>query len=358
MSAPPRPVDEALLEKVLARYPAIKSGAKKSLQSLRSGLIHQSYWLQSGAQEYLLQRVNPIFGPGVHENVRLVTEWLASKGMETPQLVATAEGRPSADLGDEGRFRLMRFVPGQTFETCQGPGHARSAAGLVARFHGALADFPAPLAPLGFPFHDMPRSFAALEAALRERAGHALHDAVVPLAREILGTFSTWEELGPLPERLVHADLKFDNVLFAPASGQPEEQPRARCLIDLDTLCRLPLWVELGDAWRSWCNRKGEDCAEAQLDLGLLEAAVRAYLDALAVELGPDERRSLAHGIERVALELAARFATDALEERTFAWDAARFASAGEHHLLRATGQLSLSRQARDAREALARILG
>jgi len=357
MSAPLRPLGEALLEKVLACYPIIKRGTCSALEPLRSGLIHQSFRLQSGAREYLLQRVNPIFGAGVHENVRRVTEWLACKGLETPRLVATAEGLASADLGAEGRFRMMRFVPGQTFETCTSPAQARAAGGLVARFHSALADFDAPLAPLGFSLHDTAQHLADLEAALRARQDHPLYAQVAPLAREILEDAARWDVQEGMPMRLVHADLKFNNVLFAPATGAPDDVPRACCLIDLDTLCRLPLWVELGDAWRSWCNRQGEDSAEAQLDLGLFEAAARGYLDALEMELLPRERRALAQGIERVALELAARFATDALEERYFAWDPARFGSAGEHNLLRARGQLSLSRQARDARDVQARIL-
>ncbi len=73
--------------------------------------------------------------------------------------------------------------------------------------------------------------------------------------------------------------------------------------------------------------------------------------------LAPGERESLALGLERIALELAARFATDALEERYFAWDPARFASRGEHDLLRARGQLSLYRQARETRVERLRVL-
>ncbi len=37
----------------------------------------------------------------------------------------------------------------------------------------------------------------------------------------------------------------------------------------------------------------------------------------------------------RIATELAMRFAADALNERYFGWDRARFPAAGEHNLLR-----------------------
>ena len=74
------------------------------------------------------------------------------------------------------------------------------------------------------------------------------------------------------------------------------------------------------------------------------------YLKASTLELDPGERASLALGLERVSLELAARFATDALCESYFGWDPERFPSAGEHDRVRARGQLSLYHQARRTR--------
>jgi hypothetical protein len=154
----------------------------------------------------------------------------------------------------------------------------------------------------------------------------------------------------------VHLDLKFNNVLFRSAKpgGDPTD---ACCLIDLDTLSRMPLWVELGDAWRSWCNRRPEYEPEAELDPGVFEASAGAWLDAVELELGRPELESLAHGIERLSLELCSRFAADALQEQYFGWNAERFASAGEHNLNRARGQLSLHTQAREARAARLRFL-
>src|SRR5262249_20985534 len=145
-----------------------------------------------------------------------------------------------------------------------------------------------------------------------------------------------------------HGDLKFNNLRFAGAT--PGDREQALCLLDLDTLSELPLWVELGDAWRSWCNRSSEDDPEADLDIDLLETALGAYLAANELPLGREERASLAFGLEWISLELCARFATDALRECRFAWNPRRFPAAGEHHLQRARGQLSLHRQARDAR--------
>jgi hypothetical protein len=80
----------------------------------------------------------------------------------------------------------------------------------------------------------------------------------------------------------------------------------------------------------------------ASLDLEILGASLRGYVAGLGRALTADERARLLLGVEWVSLELAARFAADALFESYFGWDATRFAGRGEHNLVRARGQWSL----------------
>jgi Ser/Thr protein kinase RdoA (MazF antagonist) len=341
----------SVLERALAAFDL----AAPRAEPIPVGLIHSSFAVHDGAAAYVLQRVSPIFSPGIHENIRAVTEQLHRRGVATLRLVPTRTGALFVDLGDDGRWRLLTRVQGVGFDVCESPAQARSAGALVARFHGALVDLAHDFRPLGIPFHDTPAHLAALEAALAARRDHPLARDVAALAAEILPAARDDAGLAGLPLRVAHGDLKFNNVLFAGPAGA--ERERAVSLIDLDTVSRMPLWVELGDAWRSWCNRRGEDSAEAELDLERFRAAAEGWLSGVGFPLAPGERESLALGLERIALELAARFAADALEERYFAWDAARFASRGEHNLLRARGQLSLFRQARETRAERLRVL-
>ena len=62
-------------------------------------------------------------------------------------------------------------------------------------------------------------------------------------------------------------------------------------------------------------------------------------------------------GVEWVSLELAARFAADALAESYFGWNAARFPGRGEHNLVRARGQWSLHQALLASRAARAELL-
>src|SRR5262249_31493875 len=144
-----------------------------------------------------------------------------------------------------------------------------------------------------------------------------------------------------LPRGHAHGDLKISNVLF---TGDGE----AHALLDLDTLGRLPIAFELGDAFRSWCNPLGEDVAETRFDLEVFAAAVAGYAGARA--LAPEEVASLVPGVETIALELAARFCVDVFEDRYFGWDSAHFPSRREHNRVRACGQLALARAIAAAR--------
>ena len=109
-------------------------------------------------------------------------------------------------------------------------------------------------------------------------------------------------------------------------------------------------WVfEMGDALRSWCNRSGEDTAQAQIDGEIFQAAVTGYFGALRGTGFPSqaEAESWTEGLAYICLELTCRFLADALNESYFGFDAARFPARGEHNLLRARGQWSLYRDVR-----------
>lgn len=346
MSPPSSSDDLSQARAALVRFSDMDE-AKVSLMA--GGHLHSTYAVSSDGLEYVLQRVNPVFSTRIHENIDAVTRHLARAGVPTVRLVSTREGALFTDLGGRGRWRLQERLPGVSHDACRDAAQARQAGALVARFHSALADFEGELHPLGFPFHDTPRHLADLEHALQWRRGHRLHPEVAEIAGEVISTAAAWPELGDLPARVIHGDLKFSNLLL--------EGDRPSALIDLDTLARMPLWIELGDAWRSWCNPVSEDIEEAVVDLEIFGASAEGYVDALELELAPGELESLVVALERIALELCARFAADALEESYFGWDRERFDTAGEHNLARARGQLSLHRKAVATREERRRIL-
>ena len=342
--------DADVIDRALAAF----GFAGATVVPIGTGNIHQTFAVDVDDTGYVLQRVNPIFSLGIHANIAAVTEHLRARGVPALTLLRTEAGSALADLGEAGHWRLMTRLPGVSHDVCASTAHARAAGSLVAGFHCALADLEHRFEPLGIVWHAFDTYLDQLEGALVLHRGAPLHGEVAALAQRVRVLVREWPRVDTLPERVVHTDLKFNNLLF----DETADPPRATSLIDLDTVCRLPLYIELGDAWRSWCNRRGEDSAEAELDLDFLRAAVRGYLGSLTLAFEPGERASLALALERMSAELAIRFATDVLEDAYFGWDAERFESRAEHNHVRALGQISLAEQARDSRAEQAEILG
>jgi Ser/Thr protein kinase RdoA (MazF antagonist) len=327
-----------------------------AIARLGTGLINRSYLLSraDGARS-VLQAVSPIFSPAIHGNIVAVTDRLAAAGMVTPRLLPARDGRPYLIASDGTVWRLQTHLDGVAFDVIDGAAQARAAGALVGRFHAAVDGLAHQFTGMRAGVHDTPRHLARLDEAVATQPGHRLAAEVQPLAQAIVAGAAALPSLPHLAPRICHGDLKFNNILFA--GTRPPDDARAIALIDLDTVGPLPLAYELGDAWRSWCNRAGEDDLNAALDLEIMRASLDGYRAGLGRALGADERRALVLGVEWVSLELAARFAADALAESYFGWDAGRFAGRGEHNLVRARGQWSLHQALVATREARSAML-
>lgn len=314
-----------------------------------AGLINRT-WLVGEPAQAVLQWVNPIFKPSVHLDIEAVTARLAAAGLLTPRLLRTRDGALWVD-DDAGCWRLLSFVPGRTLHRIDGPACAAAAGALVGRFHAATRGWDYDFQHRRPGAHDTLAHMAALRVALERADAHPLAGPARALGEQILSRWASWDGTLDLPTRVGHGDLKISNLRFD-ASGE-----RAVCLLDLDTLAALPLAVEMGDAWRSWCNPAGEDDVQAcRFDLTIFEASARAWLTELG-EISDLERASLIPGVERICLELSARFCADAVNNTYFREDRSRHPAPGAHNLHRAQGQFVLACSARAQAGAASAIL-
>lgn len=314
--------------------------AQTEFTSSTDGLINAT-WLAREAGQLLgvVQRLNTdIFVPEVHEDIQAVTQHVSRAGLLTPTLVPTVGGDLWATT-PSGVYRHLTPVGHTTTHALESPQQARSAGHLVGRFHAALHDFDHAFRSVRAGAHDTDAHMVALSAAMDAHRSHRLYDRVAPLAESILEGWRTWDGEADGPVRVIHGDLKVSNLRWS--NGE------AVAVIDLDTMQIGTLAIELGDALRSWCNRSSEADADSVFDVDLFASAMRGY--TTVVTLSPVERAAIVPGIERVATELAARFARDTLEESYFGFDPA-FGTRGDHNLLRASGQLSLASSVRSQR--------
>ena len=308
------------------------------LEPLAGGLINATYVVRAAQPIAVLQRLHPIFGATVNLDLEAVTEHLALRGLETPRLIRTLDGRPWVEHAG-AVWRALTWIDGETVHRVPDPAWAEAGGALVGRFHRAVADLSHAYQFTRAGVHDT----AAHLAKLRARVDGNGDAEAEQLGQEILAV--PLPALPEQPRRHVHGDLKISNLLFR------RDPLRAVALVDLDTLALGSMAFELGDALRSWCNPHGEDAGRVHFELPIFAAAIagfRAEADALVTR---DERIAIVTGLETVCIELAARFAVDVFEDRYFGWDPARFATRRAHNLIRARGQLALGRQIAAVRE-------
>lgn len=315
-----------------------------------AGLINQTF-LVGEPPWGVLQWVNPIFQPEVHRDIAAWTERIRSAGLTSPELVPTADGRLWVEDEGGGCWRVQSFIPGTTHHRLGSVARAAAVGGLVGRVHAALDGWTPPRHAPVRRIHDTAARMAELQAALDGADGHPLCGPARDLGDDLLRRWAAWDGPQGLPDRICHGDLKVSNVRFD-RTGED-----AICLIDLDTVGPMDLPSELGDAWRSWCNPAGEDDpAHVRFDLDLFRASAQAFLRA-GPALSDAERAGLAPAVERICLELAARFCADAVRNSYFREDREAFPQVGAHNLHRARAQAALAASAASSRSACERVI-
>jgi len=339
-------MDASIPSALLAQWSELAGQPQKPYGS---GLINRTFLVEGRARPVIVQRLHPVFAGTVNEDIDAVTAHLEAKGLPTPRPIRTDDGRLWVEDDESRPWRALSFVEGETFDHITSPALAVEAGRLVARFHVAVRDLDYTYKHVRAGVHDTKRHVATLAAALEEHRAHRLFSEVEPLARRLFAAAETLPDLGVLPERHSHGDLKISNLLF--------REGRGFCLVDLDTLGRMSWAFEMGDALRSWCNPAGEDEARVGIDVGTFEAALEGYGEVArpARLLSAEEAASIVDGVGTICLELSARFLADALRESYFGFDARRFPARGEHNLVRGRGQLALFESVRAHRPTLER---
>ena len=334
--------DPGTAEQVVGEY-GLRAAA---LEHIDHGLINRTWRVRaSDGESYALQRLSAILSAEIHHDIEAVSAHIAAKGMPTPRLLRTIEG----DLcvrREDGIWRMLTWLEGKFHNRLENAAQAAQAGALLARFHSALHDFDQPFASKRRPIHEPSRRFAELDRALAGHPDHPLRGEAGALRRRALAIVAGLPPMPRTPLRVAHGDPKINNMLFTPAG-------EGLAMVDLDSLGRLSLPYELGDAFRSWCNPVGEDSEDTAFSAELFEAARDSYLGA-APFVTEEERSCLVDATLWIALELTTRFTADILNDRYFGWDPKRFASRAEHNLVRALGQLRLAESLLAARPVLA----
>lgn len=315
----------------------------RRFEKCSGGLINDTY---DGDGIWIVQRVNPIFGAGVNDDIAALVPLLQIKGIPVPQLCRSKTGQYAIEGKDyglaAGNYRIMTKLTGVAHARVDDIAKIRALAQMLAAFHTALDGVSHRFVHTRPAVHDFYRHKRALTEALATKREHR-YSAEIEALRCAM---ERCEKSIPIDDicngrtrRIIHGDPKISNFLFSEA--KETEHCSITGVIDLDTMARSLVCYDVGDAIRSWCNPRKED-EEPEYNSEFARETLGEYEES-AHCLDREERSMLAFSPAYIALELAMRFARDALCEDYFGFDPE--IGHAEHSARRARAMLGLCAQ-------------
>lgn len=339
-----------------------------SARPFGSGHINDTYRVTTDAgKNYLLQKINHfVFKdvPGLMNNIVHVTRHLeqklsqirgASPDKEVLTPIAVSDGNFYVKDKAGDYWRVFVFLNHtRSYDQVLTEKQAFEGGKAFGRFQALLADLDPNLLIDTIPdFHNIESRLANLDRAIQADAAHRLNklSAEIKFVNERRGAMMRVLEAGRaglIPQRIIHNDTKFNNVLL-------DEHDRAQCVIDLDTVMPGYVAYDFGDAIRTIINNAPEDEPDLRLvnlNIPLFTAYTKAYMQQAAGFLTEAEVNSMIDGVLLLPYMQGVRFLTDYLNGDIYfkihsPW----------HNLQRAKAQFQLVKKLEDAEETLNNIL-
>lgn len=335
-----------MLEKVLQAYQL--DAAECSIQPFGIGLINNTWKLNCGEFQYILQKINNrVFKQpdDIAENISLLDDYLQKHypGYLFVSPVKNFEDRQLVNITDEGWFRMFPFIKGShTIDVVATPQQAYEAARQFALFTKQLSGFNAASLKITLPdFHNLTLRYRQFEEALKngnaERISNS-QNTILQLKNKkyIADEFELIKKKTDFKIRVTHHDTKISNVLF-------DKNDKGICVIDLDTVMPGYFFSDVGDMLRTYLSPAGEeekDFSKIKIRLSFFDAVKEGYLSEMNDELSEMEKTHFIYAGKFMIYMQALRFFTDYLNNDVY------YGSKYEgHNLNRANNQLVLLQQ-------------
>jgi len=343
-------------------------GKLVSARPFGSGHINDTYRVATDTgHNYLLQKINHfVFRDvaGLMDNTVHVIDHLkaklanipgASPDKEVLTLIPANNGMYFVKDVDGGYWRVFVFLnKTKSYDQVLTEKQAFEGGKAFGRFQALLSDLDPMLLIDTIPdFHNIESRLEQLDKAVSADSAHRFNKVLPELEfiderREQAMAVLQAGRQGLIPERIIHYDTKFNNVLL-------DERDHAQCVIDLDTTMPGYVAYDFGDAIRTIINNAAEDEAELKhinLNIPLFTAYTRGYLQQATGFLTENEVNSLIDGVLLLPYMQGVRFLTDYLNGDTYykihsPW----------HNLQRTKAQLQLLRKLEEAKDQLNNII-
>lgn len=295
---------------------------KTNVRAIKIGIINDTFIVTDSTQKFILQKVNHhvfLNIPELMSNIRLVLNHIQSILKSTdqdryPTLITAKNGADFYRDHEENYWRLMTLVDETSSSyICESLSDAKEAARSLARFQRYLA----PLRQADFfitikNFHDIKSRLEQFKLAVASDS----YGLVAKIKKDVdyLLGLESWIDhivtiLNKTPDRIVHNDLKFNNILF-------NEDRKAVCLVDYDTIMPGKIAFDFGELARTVaCNLVEDDphYLDVKVRKEYFVTLFKAYHQETKGVLDQNEIESIAYAPSYMTLILAIRFLADYL---------------------------------------------
>jgi len=327
----------------------------ESVTPFGSGHIHDTYLVKtrSGASKnYILQHINTaVFQDpeAVMNNMALVTSHirkkLLSSGSSDPDkevvtVVPAVDGQLLFTDSEQKIWRCLVFIPDtKTYDRAENADQVYEGGKAFGKFLSLLSDLQSSkLKETIKDFHNidwrLTQFHQSLNNGVKERITAAEKEINQVLEREEdMRLIRKLSQKGLVPQRIVHHDTKINNVLF-------DQNDKALCVIDLDTVMPGYVHDDFGDAIRTFTNTGDEDEADVSkvsMNIRFFEAFTNGFMKSAGSMLTQVERDYLALSAMVMTYMQVIRFLSDYLNG-----DVYYKIHHPEHNMQRTKAQLAL----------------
>ena len=328
-----------------------------SIEPYGEGHINHTFLITTTLKRYILQEMNLyVFNKPVElmENICNVTEHVASKGLETLNVIRVKNG--DNFIHGEKSYRMYEFIENTvTYQSVANIKVFYNSGKAFGEFQNALADFDASkLNETIVDFHNTPKRFLNFKKALNEnKSGRA--DNCKEEIDFILSHADTFGKVvdglndGSVPLRVTHNDTKLNNILF------DDKTDEVRAVIDLDTVMPGSMLYDFGDSIRfgaSTAKEDEKDLEKVHFDIELFRAYAEGFCHAMKDTITKRERELLPYSAYLMTIECGMRFLSDYIEGDVY------FATKySEHNLVRARTQIKLANEIEQSFDKMTKIV-
>jgi len=297
-----------------------------------SGHINDTFRLQNADDkmtDYLLQRINhTVFKdvPSLMENIQYVTEHIRKKleaqgiadSFRRVLTLVPAKNNNMYYKDTEGNFWRVYYYIEKTisYDVVRTRQQANEGGRAFGQFQRWLSDFDPGILKDTIPdFHNIEKRY--------EKFAHVIAADAISRVKKVeseiefvsdrinaMGTILRNGKAGKIPLRITHNDTKFNNILF-------DENDKALCVIDLDTVMPGYPAYDFGDSIRTIVNTAAEDEKELQkidVNMQFFRAFTSGFMKETTGLFKKEEIEMLPMGSLLLPYMMGLRFLTDYLE--------------------------------------------